>query len=63
MARMTSLRMQQGQFPQYADQFMNLYLQIPKLSDVTAQSLFLNGLTQSYRLHVDLHGSKGLMMH
>jgi len=57
MARMTSLRMQSGQFPAYADQFMHLYLQIPNLSDVTAQSLFLNGLTQTYRLHVDLHGT------
>ena len=54
MARLTTLRMQAGNFSAYADNFLLLTAQISDLSDSVKQAIFLNGLAHNYRVHISL---------
>ena len=54
MARLTALKMQSGNFSAYVDTFLLLTAQITDLTDSVKQSIFLNGLAPTYRLHVTL---------
>ena len=54
MARLTAFKMQSGNFSAYVDTFLLLTAQITDLTDSVKQSIFLNGLAPTYRLHVTL---------